>query len=426
VPVRPRRTGKIVCGILAIILSAGMLYGFSASNSVQTALKTIGASNEEVKTIDVVVLGSSAAQTLSDVQGQTFGVLSAMDASTLQKMTDAMSGEIGTVSTASAASPAALAAGLYAGKWKAVIVADAYLESLSEIEGYTDILGQTRIIYQYDVTEAAETASADAVNITKEPFIVYLSGSDSRSASINATGRSDVNILAAVNPSTHQILLVNTPRDYYVPLSISGGVRDKLTHAGLYGIDCSAATLSMLYGVEIPYYVRLNFTGFENIVNALGGVTVHSDYTFTADGYQFTAGDNTLMGAAALAFVRERYSFTTGDNQRGQDQMAMIKAILNKAMSPAILTNYQSLLTAVAGSFATNFSYDDMAAFVQQQLSAGSGWNITSYAVTGTGDMTATYTYPDENLYVMRPDQTTVNKARTLLGQVLGGEVPQP
>lgn len=424
-PIRYNKGGKILCGIVAILLSAAMLYGFSATTSVQNALKKIGAFNQETKTLDVVVLSGSSAQSLADVQGQTFGVLSTMESTTLQKMTDEMAKQIGTVSTTAVASPTQLAASLYDGKVKAVIVADAYLESLSEMEGYQDIAGKTRIIYQYDVTEAAESSAAQTVDITKEPFVVYLSGSDSRSDNINATGRSDVNILAVVNPKTHQILLLNTPRDYYVPLSVSGGVRDKLTHAGVYGIDCSEATLSMLYGAQIPYYVRINFTGFENIVNALGGVTVHSDYTFTAEGYQFVEGDNTLMGAAALTFVRERYAFSEGDNQRGKDQMAMIKAILNKAMSPAILTNYQSLLSAVAGSFTTNFSYDDMAAFVQQQLSTNASWNITSYAVSGTGDMATTYTYPDENLYVMWPDQAMVDRAKGLIQQVMNGEVPQ-
>lgn len=425
IPRRRKKTGKVVCGAAAVLLSAAMVYGIVASTSVQSALKKISQPAEEVETVDVIVLKDSSAQSLTDLTGKTFGVSTAMEADSLTAMKNEMAKQIGDVSTVPFGSLTRLADGLNQGAVSAIIINDAYLSSLSEVEGYSSFADNTRIVYQFGVPVTKQvTAVQENIDITKQPFIVYLSGSDSRSSDINATGRSDVNILAAVNPATHQVLLLNTPRDYYVPLTVSDGVRDKLTHAGVYGIDCSMGTLSALYGVNIPYYVRINFTGFENIVNALGGVTVHSDYAFTSEGYEFSEGDNTLMGEAALTFVRERYSFSGGDNQRGRDQMAMIEAILKKVMSPSILANYQGLLNAVSGSFVTNFSYNEMADFVQMQLSTGAGWNITSYAVTGSGDMTTTYTYPDENLYVMRPDNATVSKAQTLLNQVMNGEAP--
>ncbi|MEA5143306.1 MAG: LCP family protein [Oscillibacter sp.] len=426
IPLRRKKTSKVVCGVIALILSGAMVYGIVASTSLQSALKKISQSPQETNTIDVIVLKGSSAQTLADLKGQTFGVTKSMDANTLGAMKAKMSEEIGDVSTSSYQSISRLADGLYQGSVNAIIINDALLSSLSEMEEYSTFAQDTKIIYQYGApVEKQVSATHEAIDVTKQPFIVYLSGSDSESGDINATGRSDVNILAVVNPSSHQIMLINTPRDYYVPMTVSNGVRDKLTHAGVYGIDCSMGTLAMLYGIDIPYYIRINFAGFKDIVNALGGVTVRSDYTFAAQGYQFTEGDNAVMGDAALAFVRERHSFAAGDNQRGRDQMAMIEAILKKAMSPAILTNYQSLLNAVSGSFTTNFSYNEMADFVQMQLSTGGGWNITSYAVTGTGDMTTTYTYPDENLYVMRPDTDTVSQAQTLIKQVMNGEVPQ-
>lgn len=425
-PLRREKGGKILCGVIAILLSAAMLYGFSAMTTVQSALKRIsGASAQETKTVDVMVLKSSSAQALADVQGQTFGVLKSMEAQSLQKMTDAMSAEIGEVKTAPFNSLTELADALYSGEEEAIIMDDAYIASLTEVDAYKNFNDAVRIIYQYQITTSTAASAAQDIDVTKTPFIVYLSGSDSRSSNINATGNSDVNILAVVNPQTRQVLLLNTPRDYYVPLTVSNGVRDKLTHAGVYGIDCSMGTLGMLYGVDIPYYVRINFTGFETIVDALGGVTVYSDYTFSTGGYQFVEGANTVDGAAALSFVRERYSFGSGDNQRGKNQMAMIKAILSKATSPAILTNYQSLLNAVAGSFISNMPYEKMADLVQMQMSDTSSWNITSYAVTGTGDMTTTYTYPNEDLYVMRPDDALVNTARTMIQQVLNGETLQ-
>lgn len=425
-PVRRNKGGKIVCGAVAIILSAVMIYGFVATGSVQSALKNISRPSKEIQTMDVIVLANSTAQTLNDVQGENFGITANTENSTLQLMTEKMSEQIGEIHMTTFDSITRLADGLTTGHVGVIIIDDSYLESLSEIEGYQSFTQQTRIIYQFDIeTEASTLAGGKEIDITREPFIVYLSGSDSRSDDINATGRSDVNILAVVNPKSRQILLLNTPRDYYVPLTISNGVKDKLTHAGVYGIDCSMGTLAALYGADVSCYVRINFTGFENIVNALGGVTVHSDYTFSANGFQFVEGDNTLMGDAALSFVRERYSFESGDNQRGKDQMAMIKAVLDKAMSPAILTNYQNLLNAISGSFTTNISYDKIAKFVQMQLQSGTSWNITSYAVSGMGDMCTTYTYPDENLYVMQPDTAQVGNAKTLIQQVLNGEVPQ-
>lgn len=426
IPVSRKKSGKVICGVISVLLSAVMIYGFVASCSVQSTIAKITKKTQEVSTIDVIVLQTSSAQSLPDVKGEQFGFFSGTDDTKLGEIKSYLSKKIGEVQMTGADSVTHLADSLYNGSVRVILMDDAFLNSLSEISGYESFASDTRIIDQFDVVTASEiNDNGGSLDITKSPFIVYLSGSDSRSSDISATSRSDVNILAVVNPQSKQILLLNTPRDYYVPLTVSNGMRDKLTHAGVYGIDCSMGTLAALYGIEVPYYVRINFTGFENIVNALGGVTVHSDYTFTSEGYQFVEGDNTLDGAAALTFVRERYSFAGGDNQRGKDQMAMIKAILDKAMSPAILSNYQSLLKAVSGSFLTNFSYDDITSFVQKQLSDGSGWKISSYAVSGTGDMNVTYTYPDEYLYVMWPDDGKVQNAKTLIQQVLDGQTPQ-
>ena len=241
--------------------------------------------------------------------------------------------------------------------------------------------------------KAAKTTSTTAKKTTKSitdsPFVLYVSGNDSE-GELKANGRSDVNMLIAVNPQTGKILLVNTPRDYYVNLPGIGEL-DKLTHAGIYGVDESMKTLAELYGIPIQYYVKLNFTGFEEIIDALGGVTVESDVDFTVANWHYVVGENDLSGIEALAFARERYSFTTGDRQRGKNQQAVIRGVVKKVCSPAILTNYLDLLHAAEGTVETNMAMKDITALVKYQLDKGINWDIESISADGTGDQKYCY-----------------------------------
>ena len=253
-------------------------------------------------------------------------------------------------------------------------------------------------------------------------FSMYLSGIDTRGG-VLAKSRSDVNILATVNVDTRQVLLVSTPRDYYVPLPISNGQPDKLTHAGIYGVDVSMGALEMLYGIDIDYYFRVNFSGFEKIIDALGGITVNSEKSFTThDGqFYFNKGENRIGGAAALGFVRERQAFSDGDRQRGKNQMEVIRAVIDKAMSPAILTGFTELMESVSGNFETSMPYDLIAELVRDQLENGGSWNIVSTSVSGSDS--SGYTYSAGNAYVMVPDQATVDAAIAKINQVKNGEI---
>ena len=242
---------------------------------------------------------------------------------------------------------------------------------------------------------------------------------------MTAKSRSDVNIIATINTDTREILLVSTPRDYYVPLSISNGVPDKLTHAGIYGIDVCMNTLGMLYDIDINYYFRINFGGFVKVIDALGGITVYSDYDFDSQnttGYHFNQGTNYVNGEQALVFARERYAFTEGDRQRGKNQMAVIKGVVDKALSPEILTSYSSILSSLDGCFGTNISYEEIAQLLQQQLTGGGDWTIVSYSVDGTGATEKPYSM-SQKAYVMVPDYSTVDKAKDLMAKVRNGEV---
>ena len=269
---------------------------------------------------------------------------------------------------------------------------------------------------------------AEANKITKEPFVIYLSGVDTR-GELTENARSDVNILAAVNPVTKRVALVNTPRDYYVDLAGTDS-KDKLTHAGLYGVETSMETLGNLYGVNVDHYIRINFAGFISIIDALGGVDVYSDQAFTSvgspgyyDPTTFVEGWNHLDGKSALAFARERHAFASGDIQRGINQMKVIDAMLNKIKSPALLMGFSKIMDAASDCFVTSFSQDQISALVRMQLSDFAEWDIESYTVTGTSSSsTKCYSAKGQKLYVMKPDDSSVSKAREMIASVLGGE----
>ena len=269
---------------------------------------------------------------------------------------------------------------------------------------------------------------AEANKITKEPCVIYLSGVDTR-GELTENARSDVNILAAVNPVTKRVALVNTPRDYYVDLAGTDS-KDKLTHAGLYGVETSMETLGNLYGVNVDHYIRINFAGFISIIDALGGVDVYSDQAFTSvgspgyyDPTTFVEGWNHLDGKSALAFARERHAFASGDIQRGINQMKVIDAMLNKIKSPALLMGFSKIMDAASDCFVTSFSQDQISALVRMQLSDFAEWDIESYTVTGTSSSsTKCYSAKGQKLYVMKPDDSSVSKAREMIASVLGGE----
>jgi len=273
-----------------------------------------------------------------------------------------------------------------------------------------------------DQEQTSSDTSAKDDAVTDEVYTIFVSGIDTRGG-MTASSRSDVNIILTLNATTKQILMISTPRDYFVPLSISNGVPDKLTHAGIYGVNVCMDTLDMLYDIDINYYFRLNFAGFEQIIDALGGVNVNSDYDFDSGnttGYHFNKGENHLNGEQALVFARERYAFKEGDRQRGRNQMAVIQGVVDKATQPAFLKNYLSVLDSLDGAFETNVPYDVMASLVRKQLDEGGSWQVLSYSVDGTGDTQKPYSMSSK-AYVMIPDQNTVDKAKVLMKKVREG-----
>ena len=265
--------------------------------------------------------------------------------------------------------------------------------------------------------------ASDKTDVTKDVFNIYISGMDEY-GKVASVSRSDVNMIITVNPKTRQILLTNIPRDYYVQLHDTTGYKDKLTHAGNYGIDTSVATIEDLLGIKINYYVKVNFSSLVNIVNALGGVEVYSEYDFQSwNGYNFSKGYNKVNGKEALSFVRERKTFNEGDNQRGKNQQAMIEAIFRKCTSPGIIVKYNSLLNSLEDSMITDMPMKSIKKLAKMQLVNNQKWTITSNSLSGSGSSEYTYTYPYQSLYVTIPDEESIALSKELISKVTEGEV---
>lgn len=427
-----RYTGRFIGGtVLAVIMIAILAFGGFYINKTRSAISNISGETTEVTQMAVYVKSDDAADSVEATAGYTYGILSSLDRENTDSAVAHLNSEFGTeVQTKEYAGLTELADGILNGEVNAMLLNSGYLSVYEDMDGYTDFSTKIKEVGTVDVESTIQSAeeSTPIEPITTanggKVYTIYLSGIDTR-GEMTAKSRSDVNIIATVNTDTHEILLVSTPRDYFVPLSISGGAPDKLTHAGIYGIDVCMDTLGMLYDIDINYYFRINFGGFVKVIDALGGITVNSDYDFDSKnilGYHFNKGENYLNGEQALIFARERYAFQEGDRQRGKNQMEVIRGVVKKALSPEILTSYSSILSSLDGCFGTNITYEEIAQILQQQLTNGGDWTIVSYSVNGTGATEKPYSM-SQKAYVMVPDYNTVDKAKSLMEKVRNGEV---
>ena len=265
------------------------------------------------------------------------------------------------------------------------------------------------------------------IDISTQPFTVFISGIDSYGDISSMTrGRSDVNMLATINPNTHEILLTSIPRDYYVQLHGTTGTRDKLTHAGIYGIQMSMQTLEDLLGIEINYYVKVNFSTVTKLVDTIGGIDVYSDQSirpWTNPKITIPKGNVHMDGAMALAFARERKSYSTGDRHRVQNQQDVISAIIKKVSSSSvILTKYSEILSDLADCLSTNIGKDEISSLVKLQLDEMPSWQIGQYSLNGSDAHDYTYSMGQQVLYVMEPNLETVQTASDNIKGIIEGK----
>lgn len=415
------------CTVSAIV----MVFCIVVSSMLVQAGNTLNRISDQAimtDTVSVYVLKENPAQDMLDAKDYVFAVTENFDYDKTKTTIEEINTQVGkTIQTQSFETILDMVDALYEGSVGAMILNVAYVDLIESQEDYEDFSLKTKTLFDHEtevlVENQVETQNKD---ITKDSFIVYISGSDTRNSSLTGNTRSDVNILAVVNPTTKQVLLINTPRDYYIDITASPGAKDKLTHCGVYGIDCSMDSLALLYDEPVDYYAKISFSGFETLIDAIGGITIESEKSFYTykDNYYIREGTNTLNGAYALSYVRERKAFADGDNARGRHQMEMIEAIIAKVCSgTTILSNYSAILDSMEGMFTTNMSQADISALVKMQLSDGASWNVKSFAVSGQGSKQHVYSMPGVRTYVTLPDETTVSYARLLINKTVDGVI---
>ncbi|MCR4604941.1 MAG: LCP family protein [Eubacterium sp.] len=419
--------GRVLCVAFCLFFSFGGYYLYSTYH----AMAQISGADTKIDVITYYVLQDDPAKSLADAKDYKFGILKDIDRENTDKALAEAKSEVGKdLTTVEFVDSSTLVDALYAKEIQVAVFNQGFVNTIKE--QYKTFKKDTRELVKHEIeTEVEEEEPDYASEVTTKPFIVYISGIDVY-GKLAKNSRSDVNILAIVNPLTKKLLLVSTPRDYFVPLydkkgkPRSGGARDKLTHAGIYGIEVSMGTLQKLYNCDIDYYVRVNFSSVKNIINLIGGVEVYSDVAFTSvlgpnkwSKYKFEKGYNKVDGKKGLAFCRERKNLANGDYQRGRDHQHMIEAILNKVMSPSILGDYPALLKESKKMFQTNMSMDSISSLCKMQLDDMAKWKISFINAAGTGTRAYTYSMPSVSLYVCQPDMNSVKKITKKINKYL-------
>ena len=402
--------------LTSVLLSAFALIG--VQQFVGLANQFNATSNYSSYSISVAVLADSEIGNVSQLSSLTAPTKT--DAENIQKLLeDIKSTQNKDLTVEESSSYLASYKSLLAGDTKAIVLNGAF-ENLIEQED-PDYAKKIKKIYTKDLTKRVEAPKVT----TNKTFNVYISGIDTYGP-ISSVSRSDVNIIMTVNQDTKKILLTTTPRDAYVPIADGGNNQnDKLTHAGIYGVDASIHTLENLYDIDLNYYARLNFTSFLKLIDLLGGVDVYNDQEFTSlhGKYHFPVGNVHLDSEQALGFVRERYSLANGDGDRGRNQQKVIAAIIQKLTSAEVLKNYDGIIQGLQDSVQTNMPPETMVGLVNTQLASGGKYTVTSQDLKGTGRMgLPSYAMPDSNLYMLEVDQTSLETVKAAIKDVMEGK----
>ena len=414
-----KKAEKFTIFFLALAVLASSVSLFALQQFVGFTSHINATSNYSEYSLSVVVLKDSdinnVAQ-LSSVMGPT-----GTDNENIQKLiADIKSSQNKDLTVDKSSSYLAAYKSLLAGDTKAIIL-NSVFENIIESE-YPDYASKIKKIYTKELTKMVETPK----DVKGDSFNVYISGIDTYGP-ISSVSRSDVNIIMTVNRETKKILLTTTPRDSYVPIADGGNnQKDKLTHAGIYGVDASIHTLENLYGIDLNYYARLNFTSFLKLIDLLGGVDVYNDQEFNAytnNGKNYPVGTLHLDSKDALGFVRERYSLADGDRDRGRNQQKVIVAILQKLTSTEALKNYDSIIKGLQDSVQTNMPLETMMNLVNVQLESGGTYKINSQDLKGTGRMDLpSYAMPESNLYMMEISDSSLESVKAAINDVMEGK----
>lgn len=405
---------KIIAYVFYILMTFVMFIGIYYLNTTKSFIDSFDKSDKEnFDNYYVVVLKSSKYTKLSDLNSKKIGVCEKLGSNVTKKININYSEENYT-------SCQLLKEALFQNRVDAMIINDVNEYLLRDTDD--DFEKKIRIIYKISIPKKTKNVNKnDNVDVTNTPFTFFISGIDT-SGAISTVSRSDVNIVVTVNPKTYEVLLTTIPRDYYVRLHGTTGYKDKLTHAGIYGIDKSVSTVEDLLKINLNYYVRVNFDSVTKLVDELGGISIYSDKALNF--CNIKKGYNYLDGKCALRFARERHSYDSGDRHRGENQEEVIKAIINKVSSSStILTKYSSILSNLQDSFETDVSSDTIKKLINLQASNMPKWNVKTLNLNGYDSHNYTYSYNSGSmLYVMEPDVNTVNKASRVINGMLKGK----
>lgn len=393
---------QILCAFIASLLCIIMVFPIHVMKHTHHTLNNLQGESQVYHTgYEILVRKDDSAQILSDISKYKFGIDTSYDRQSANEALKSISHKLGDIALyyEEYSSSATLWSALVDTKVVDVVLIESnfyemfkesYASKNDNIENYVKKIENITVAIDVEKPEEKPEKEEDISKepqkpLNERPFVIYVSGIDI-AGKITMRSRSDVNILIVINPKTKKMVLATVPRDTYVPFpGVTNGEYDKLTHAGIYGNNCSVsiATLEQyIYtGVKIDRWIRVNFTSVERIVDALGGITVESQYNFSLHGHSFVKGKNHLNGEEALAFSRNRKSFAQGDMQRGRNQLEVIKGIFAKAISPAILSGYSDILNEITDCVQTNLSYEDITGLVKMQLSDGASWDIDTASI---------------------------------------------
>ncbi len=420
---------KIICVVITLVLIFGSCMGgyyISKTGSLLTNITNV--TKHAKNTVSVVVKQSSDIKNKSQLNGLSVGTLRTIGTQGSSKALKELSKDGIVMNQREYDSLSAMLEAFYNGEVDSIIINESSRSQILDMESYADFDNNTRVVYQTSY-KVENTDKANAVSdITSKSFNVLISGSDTRGG-FDENGRSDVIMVATINPKTSTILLTSVPRDFYVTTACDAadgcmqGALDKITHTGIHGTNTTKRTVEQLLGIEINYTFKVGFDTVTDLVDALGGVDVYVEpgYAVSTSTFSVHEGTNHLDGQHALAYARERYSYTEGDRQRTKNQQQVLMGIVNEATKPSVITKYASIMDAMANTFSTTMSNEEISDLIKYQINNNPKWKMEQYMVDGTGDTLMCAELGDA-ASVMVPDQSTVKMAKDKINAVLAGK----
>lgn len=405
---------NVIGVLLSIILIIFMVFGITYELNTIDFLKQLGFNTYKEENFNILVLNDSEYNSLKDLNSKIIGHLDNNYHVGLDKTIKKIKKEINFDSKI-LVDINELVDSLINGEVDAIILEDAQISMLKEDNN--NLFDKFKILEIFNI-ETEIKNEKENIDVINDLYNILITGVDTY-GNITKVSRSDVNMVISINPKDNKILLTSIPRDYYVYLSTFSSY-DKLTHAGIYGIETSIMAIEDLLDINIDYYIKVNFTTLIDIVDLLDGIQVTSKYEFTSiDGYHYNKGINYLNGEEALSFARERKAFSDGDRVRIENQQLVLKSIINKLLSSKIITNYNDLLKALNNKFLTNMKDEELTKLIKWQIDGMYNWDILNISLNGTDSYQYTYSYQKQLLYVMLPDEESVNTAKEKINSIM-------